>query len=885
MASIKWCKLLSGILLLLPVLIFSGVTGKISGRVLDAQTVEPLIGVNIIVEGTGIGAATDANGYYTIIGLPPGTYSIRAGYISYATTVVTDIKVMVDLTTEVNINLKSAVLEGDVVTVIAKAPTVRKDVTSTSYRMDAEEIKALQVENLSDLINLQAGVVEGHFRGGRSGEVMYIIDGIPINESYSGDVPLDVENDMIQAMEVISGTFNAEYGQAMSGIVNIVTKEGQDYFSGRISSYFGDYLSTHTDIFQHINEVEPMAINSIQLSLSGPLPTLMHIPANFSVLARRYSSQGYLFGEQLFLPTDSSNFYDSENPYIEASGSGAVVALAPSIRQTVQGKLTFKLYNKGKLNISGFYQSKVYRDYDRIFTYNPEGNYRRVSATSRGSIQFTHLFGAGTFISLNASSGFTDYGQYVYEDWQNPKYAPIWYATGNGSNGFSTGGMRMWQHRRNTYDNIGKIDFTSQVTKNQKIGTGISLKQSNLWLHEFWIYFDENNVIKQPPDSSWYNNSYRHKPVEWSAYIQDKLELGEMIVNAGLRYDYFDPDAQVPLNFDDPRHASQRKAKTSAQLSPRLGIAYPITDLGVIHFSYGHFFQIPAYEHLYINPDFEVSLIQIEGDQPPRGRFNAMGNAELQPQKTVSYEIGLKQGLTENLTIDVTAFNKDIRDLIGMEVHDDIFGGRYFRFINRDYANVKGITVALEQHQTPGGFGFGVDYTYQTATGNSSDPNEEWIRQQVDPPIESEKKRVILDWDQTHSLNLSVTTTQAGYRISLIGKMGSGLPYTRSSARYSNRIYNGEREPMTLTFDMNIARDVKIMGLNLSPYLKITNLMDRKNTRDVYDSSGSAEFDYDMNFQTYRGIKTQEEFYTRPDFYYEPRKILIGFALEFGGPA
>ena len=115
--------------------------------------------------------------------------------------------------------------------------------------------------------------------------------------------------------------------------------------------------------------------------------------------------------------------------------------------------------------------------------------------------------------------------------------------------------------------------------------------------------------------------------------------------------------------------------------------------------------------------------------------------------------------------------------------------------------------------------------------------------------------------------------------------MGSGLPYTRSSARYSNRIYNGEREPMTLTIDLNIAKDVKIAGLNLSPYLKITNLLDRKNTKDVYDSSGSAEFDYDMNFQTYRGIKTQEEFYTRPDFYYAPRKILIGFALGFGGPS
>ena len=885
MTSARRFKHVLGIILILPSLVMAGMTGKIAGKVVDAVSGEPLIGVNVIIDGTIMGAATDLDGYYSIIGIPPGQYAVRVSYIAYTPMIVTEVKVLVDLTTDVNFDLQELVLVGDVVTVVAQAPTVRKDITSTSFRVSSEDIEALQVESLGDLINLQAGVVEGHFRGGRSGEVMYIVDGIPINDGYSGDVPLGVENDMIQAMEVISGTFNAEYGQAMSGIVNIVTKEGQPYFQGKLSTYFGDYISAHSDVFSHIDDLDPLAVNNVQLSLSGPLPPLFGIVSNFSVLLRHSSSQGYLFGEELFLPGDSSNFYNPDDPYIEATGSGKVVPLAPNSRETIQGKLTFKLYQMGKLNISGYYQSQDYRDFDLNFKYNPEGNYQRVSGDYRGSLQFTHLFGAESFITLNASSGFTEYSQYVYEDWQDSLYAPIWYLSGTGSNGFSTGGMRMWQHRRSTRDNIGKMDFTSQINKAQKITTGLSIKQSDLSLHEFWLYFDENKTVNKPPDSSSYNNSYRHKPIEFNAFIQDKIELGEIILNAGLRYDYFDPDGVVPENFDDTRFSALRPAATSAQLSPRLGIAYPITDMGVIHFSYGHFFQVPAYEHLYINPDFEVSLIQIQGDQPPRGRFNAMGNAELQPQKTVSYEIGLKQGLTKNLTIDITGFNKDIRDLIGMEVHDDIYGGRYFRFINRDHANVKGITLALEQRPTPGGFGFGLDYTFQVASGNASDPTEEWVRQSADPPIESEKRRVILDWDQTHSLNLTTTTTQAGYHVSLIGQIGSGLPYTRSSARYSNRIYNGERKPMTLTVDLNVAKDVMIRGINLSPYLKITNLLDRKNVHDVYSSSGSAEFDYDMNFQTYRGIKTQEEFYTHPDFYFEPRKILMGVSMKFGGPS
>ncbi len=340
-------------------------------------------------------------------------------------------------------------------------------------------------------------------------------------------------------------------------------------------------------------------------------------------------------------------------------------------------------------------------------------------------------------------------------------------------------------------------------------------------------------------------------PSEISAYLQDKIELGDMIINAGLRYDFFDPDGKVPEQFYNTRDAEKRKAKTSYQFSPRFGIAYPISDQGVIHFSYGHFFQVPNYEHLYINPDFEVSLIQLAGDQPPRGKFNSMGNAELKPQKTVAYEIGVKQAITENFTIDITGYNKDIRDLISQETRSDIFGGKYWRFINRDYANAKGITFALEQRELQGGVGFSVDYTYQVATGNASDPYDEWENQKQDPPVQGEKMRRPLNWDQTHSLNLSVTTTQKDYHISLIGKIGSGTPYTRSSPRYYNRVLNGERKPSTVTFNLNISKDLKFLGTYITPYIKVYNIFDRKNNKDVYSSSGNADYDFDMNFQPY----------------------------------
>ncbi|RKY61155.1 MAG: hypothetical protein DRP96_04025 [Candidatus Neomarinimicrobiota bacterium] len=872
-------------LVLLPVMLSAGITGKITGRVTDARSGEPLIGVNIVIDGTILGAATDFDGFYTILNVNPGTYSLRATMIGYQTMIQQNVQVMVDLTTTINFELNVETIKGEEIIVIAKPPMVQKDVTSTSFRINSDQIEQLQVVDFDEIIELQAGVVDGHFRGGRSGEVMYIVDGIPMNDAYSGETFFDVENDIVQELEVISGTFNAEYGQAMSGIVNIVTKEGQDYYSGKVSFFMGDYLSNHNDIYLHINDINPVAINNMQFNLNGPIPGLGE-RLSFNLIGRRYYSDGWMYGRREFDLDNYVSFGDPDNPVYYVTGDSNYVSLNYEQKYSLQGKLTWKLSDKDKINFSSFYQSKEWEEFDRLFKYNPDGNYERYQESYQNSVQLTHLFNAGTFITANFSHATTNYEQYSTKD--TADYVPIEYLIATGATGFSTGGMRMWRHFRDNTTNIGKVDLSSQMTRQQKIGLGISYKQCELHLHEYQIYFDENYTLKIPSLESWYHNEYTHKPVEFSAYVQDKIELGDMIINLGLRYDYFDPDGEIPIAFDTLRfdiytsEADMRKTKASHQISPRFGIAYPISDRGVIHFSYGHFFQVPNYEYLYLNPDYEVSLVQLKGDQPPRGRWNAMGNPELEPEKTVSYEIGIKQALSDNFTIDVTAYNKDIRDLIGMGIYEDIRGQDYWRFINRDYANVKGITFAMEHFETPGGIGFSVDYTYQVATGNSSDPFAEWENSNSD--VESEKKRRPLDWDQTHSLNLSGTTTQKGYRISLIGKIGSGTPYTRASARYSNRIYNGEHKPMTMTFDLNISRDFRIASMLLSPYLKIYNLFDRKNMKEVYRSSGSADYDYDMAFQTYIGIKDVEEWTIQPNYYDEPRKVIIGCSISFGKP-
>ena len=210
-------------------LLHAGTTGKISGTVVDEND-EPLVGCNIIIKGTSYGAATNLAGEYFILNVPPGIYEISASMIGYGTVTIEGAQVIVDLTAKTDFSLKPETIEGEEIIVTAEKPTVRLDQTSMSAVVSSEDIENLPVTDVGDIIELQAGIVRDpnggfHVRGGRSSEVSFWVDGVATTDSYDGSSGLEIENAGIQEVQVISGTFNAEYGQAMSGIVNVVTKD------------------------------------------------------------------------------------------------------------------------------------------------------------------------------------------------------------------------------------------------------------------------------------------------------------------------------------------------------------------------------------------------------------------------------------------------------------------------------------------------------------------------------------------------------------------------------------------------------------------------------------------------------------------------------------
>ena len=172
--------------------VFAGVTGKIAGIIKDAETNEVLPGVNLVLEGTYLGAASDIDGYFVILNIPPGTYKLQVSYVGYKTVEISDIKISVDLTTKIDVDLEKTTLEtSETITIVASRPMIQKDNVSTRHFVSSEEIELQPVTSFQQVAQNQAGVVGTHFRGGRSGEVLIMVDGIPVRDmagAYSGDM-------------------------------------------------------------------------------------------------------------------------------------------------------------------------------------------------------------------------------------------------------------------------------------------------------------------------------------------------------------------------------------------------------------------------------------------------------------------------------------------------------------------------------------------------------------------------------------------------------------------------------------------------------------------------------------------------------------------------
>lgn len=203
-----------------------GQTGKITGQVIDAATGEELPSVNVVIAGTTQGATTDDEGFYTIINVRPGLYDVQASFIGFTPQTMTDVRVNIDLTSEVNFALREETVGLQEVTVMAERPIVQRDVSANVANFNAEEIENMPVAGVSEVIDLQAGIEPGmRIRGGTLDEVGFYIDGMATPIGRDQTPFTNVSFTSISEVQVQTGGFNAEYGDLRSGLVNVVTKD------------------------------------------------------------------------------------------------------------------------------------------------------------------------------------------------------------------------------------------------------------------------------------------------------------------------------------------------------------------------------------------------------------------------------------------------------------------------------------------------------------------------------------------------------------------------------------------------------------------------------------------------------------------------------------
>jgi len=228
-------------------ILYAGTTGKIAGRILDKETGEPLPGVNILVEGTTLGSTTDINGYYVILQVPPGIHTIIASMVGYTKVSITEVRVFIDQTATVDIELQSETIEMKTITVIARRDLVKKDVSTSVTSIQTADIEVLPVASIDELASLQAGIQEGLVvRGGQSDQLLLQMDGITLRDPRNNRPISSVALTSIQEVSIERGGFNAEYGQVRSGIINIITKEGSaNSFHGSLQLRYSPATQKH----------------------------------------------------------------------------------------------------------------------------------------------------------------------------------------------------------------------------------------------------------------------------------------------------------------------------------------------------------------------------------------------------------------------------------------------------------------------------------------------------------------------------------------------------------------------------------------------------------------------------------------------------------------
>ena len=933
-------------------------TGILKGSIIDKITKDGLPSVNIVVKGTYYGAATDYDGNYIISKVNPGTYVVEVKLIGYKLVQYPAVNIKAGETTVLDIVMEETSLSlGQEVVVVGEKPMFNIEETSSKRSVKSEDMSVAAVQNVQDVVAMQVGVVKSddqiHIRGGRSYETAYIIDGISVQDPMgSTGFGVQLPPGSIQEAEVITGGYGAEYGQATSGVVNLTTKDGGDKYTGSLG-HKQDHFGFNDDSRSNFNT------DIYDFALSGPEPLTTYLLPALGV---------ELPGKISFFANANVNLTDGYTRWVETIDNdglptGWEVKAPGGLKSSLVdesslmprrsnnwsgfGKLTWKITPTMKLAYAGTYSLSVNQNsqsiqttleyvepqpgYQYLFQNIPDSANTFAQVNIQQSLTFTHTLNTKTFYELRLSHYTAhlraDANGKSWQDYTEPKDIvtfPLIYRNLKsdtvlvipGDGFYDVGSPSTW---RDQYVNeyTVKLDVTSNFNEKNKFKSGIEMRFQDMQMiniYEPWV---------RP--MGYDNDIYAVKPALGAIYAQDNLTSGGMVLNFGLRFDYWFPGKYVDdamrndslsmvspairqKYFDDTY--SMFGLRWKGRLSPRLAIAHPVSDNQTLFFSYGQYSKFPRPDYVY------TKLLRSNA----HATTQAVGNPDLNPETTVAYELGIRNQLSENDVLNVTAYYKDIFDYITaatVQVPQTKYAtGTYTTYINLDYARTRGIEVEYKKRYSDW-FRGALSASYSIGTGKSSSAEEALY--DIQQGLSETVKENYLAWDRpfegTVVLNFHINKNKA-----LFG-FGNGILddyniYTRffyqSGKRYTPQLLTGydaatgrpiyTADPNNpygmvgddiMTLDLNFEKDIDLSFAQLAITIEISNILNRQNAQIINPLTGTAYTPYQANgswtptpnsWNDPHYPETQAPIDTypyNPARYMEPRHIMLGAALKF----
>jgi outer membrane receptor for ferrienterochelin and colicin len=810
-------------------------TGTITGKVTEKGGKSPVEFANVIVLGSKQGAQTGADGSFTIRNVAVGTHSVRALFVGFDPVTKT-VTVNAGQAAAVNFDFGGdKVFKIEEIQVTATKPIDTKSST-TKQSVSAESLKDLPVENLQEAIGLKAGIVatggELHVRGGRGGEVKFQLDGVEVSDPLFGR-GASVANLAVASAEVLSGGFDAEYGNALSGIVNVQTREGGQKFGGEVQwhtdrygesvktfnnydrftfgfggptpvrnlTYFATYEGTWTDTYLASGRTQPRKdfLDFIKLGNRQFNDVNANLKLAYTNLPWKLTLEG----------VDNRS---QRSPYLHQWSRKGYVSVKYDT-SFADGQPTFNAkYGKW----SFFPEDSTYVAYNAAdHTPTTNSTFRQLKAV------WTHSLNAKEVYTVRlARNAFHDTESVQdKEPWEYEIRSPFyWNGNEDDNSYYVTHGDFPRYAERQTVVYSGKADFTTQRWRGHTVKTGLE-----------GAYNELNNLNLQFPNQEsrglpgLQRSDYLNYNPEGSAYMQDRWEYEGLVLNAGLRFDMFSPGQQISdEDLVDPQTREPGK-RYKTQVSPRLGIAYPISERDVLSFHYGWTFQTPARNFVFENRGTQATVA-------------VRGNPDLEPETNIAYQAGVQHLFSKDVSGQFSVFFKDIFGLIATrQVTNPETGLLEPVWVNQDYASARGFEASLVKRFSHK-FSGEVNYTYSIATGVASDPNQglQFANGNLLYLPISERA---LDWDQRHTLSASfVIRDPAKWGVNLLWTYGSGLPYTpsfRNDRKPDPVLENSRRLPSTST--LSIVGDIfaNIWGQRVTFFADARNILDVQNINQL----------------------------------------------------